>query len=223
MRKAPLNSKGFGLVAVLLVVVVLAVIGGSGAYVYHKNHKAKASPSTTSTTQTGKTTKTPPKTTPDPYAGWKQYCSTQEKSCFKYPANWATKDVGAVDPAGDGLQLTSPNGTVIWFQSAVSGLGGACDPSTPHVYIHTVVAEPKVSGLYLVESGTQAAINHVGLVNATNGQQPQTGDTGSCIAATTFASHHDPSTYSWFESNGTNNFKLTDLSTAELILKSYTY
>lgn len=220
MRKTRLNTSGFGFVGVLLVLVVLAVIGGVGTYVYHKNHKAKTATSTSkSSSNTQHNTPTPV----DPYIGWKKYCSPQEKSCFKYPANWTTKDVGATDPAGDGLQLTSPNGTVIWFQSAVSGLGGACEPSTPHIYIHTVVAEPNVPGLYLVESGTQTAVNHVGLVNGSNGQQPQAGDTGSCINATTFASHHDPSTYSWFESNGTSNFKLADLSTAELILKSYTY
>jgi hypothetical protein len=89
------------------------------------------------------------------------------------------------------VQLTSPSGTVIWFQSAVSGLGGARQPSTPDVLIHKVIPEPKVADLYIVEPGTQGTINHIGLVNGPNGQAPKTGDTGSCVSATTFTSKHD--------------------------------
>lgn len=227
MRKAPLNTKGFGLVAVLLVVVVLAIISGSGAYVYHKNHKTKTATTTASASKSSSSTqnKTPTPKPVDPYVGWKQYCSAQEKSCFKYPADWTTKDVGATDPAGDGLQITSPSGTIILFQSTIDGLGGACQPSTPDVFIHKVMAQPNVSNLYIIESGTKdGATNHISLANGSaSGQAPKVGDTGSCVPYTTFTSHHDASTYAWFESNGISNFKLSDLSTAELILKSYTY
>lgn len=38
-----LNSKGFGHLALLLVIVVAAVVVGSGVVVYSKNHKAHAS------------------------------------------------------------------------------------------------------------------------------------------------------------------------------------
>jgi hypothetical protein len=41
MHKKPLNSKGFGLVEVLLVVVALVVVAAGGIYVYHQDHKAK--------------------------------------------------------------------------------------------------------------------------------------------------------------------------------------
>jgi hypothetical protein len=134
-----------------------------------------------------------------------------------------TKNIGAVDPTGDGIQLTSPSGTVIWFQSAVSGLGGTCQSTTPDVFIHKVIAEPKVPNLYIVESGSQSAIDHIGLMNGVNGQAPKTGDTGSCVSETTFTTKHDASTDAWFESNGPSSLQETDLSTAELILESYTY
>jgi hypothetical protein len=225
MRHISLNNKGFAPLLLLVGVVAVLVVGGGGVYVYHQNHKAKApvSSSTSTGSKTTSTTSTKSTAASDPYAGWKQYCSAQEKSCFKYPADWTTKNVGAVDPAGDGIQLTSPGGTVIWFQSAVSGLGGACQPGTPDVYIQKVIAEPHVSNLYVVESGTQSTTNHIGLVNGTNGKAPQTGDTSSCISATTFTSEHDPSVYAWLESNGVDNLKAADLSTAELVLESYTY
>ena len=225
MRKVIRNNKGFALVELLIILVVLVALGGIGAYAYHRSHDTKKVSSTATSSKTSAQTdkKKGTTTTPDPYAGWKQYCSAQEKSCFEYPADWTTKDVGAVDPAGDGLQMTSPSGTVIWFQSAVSGLGGACQPSTPDVFNHKVIAAPKVTGLYIVESGTENATNHIGLVDSSNGQVPKTGDTGSCNSATTFTSKHDPSVYAWLESNGTSSFKLSDLSTAELILESYSY
>ena len=224
MPKLLPNTKGFGLIAVLAIVVVVAVLGSTGAYVYHHDHKAKTvTKATSASTSKSSTTPAKPVAAVDPYAGWKQYCSAQEKSCFEYPADWTTKDVGAADPAGDGLQITSPNGTVIWFQSAVSGLGGACQPSTPDVFNHKVIPAPKVTGLYIVESGTESVVNHIGLVDATNGQAPATGDTGSCISATTFTSKHDPSMDAWFESNGTSNFNVSDLSAAELIMESYSY
>jgi Tfp pilus assembly major pilin PilA len=220
MPKNSLNTKGFGLIGVLVLIVALAVVAGGGVYVYHQNHKAKTTASTTTshTSTSGKTS-----TATDPYAGWSQYCSAQEKSCFKYPTTWTTKNVGAVDPTGDGIQLTSPNGTVIWFQSAVSGLGGACQPGTPDVFNHKVIPAPHVANLYIVESGSQSTINHIGLVDGSNGKGPQTGDTGSCVGTTTFTSKHDSSVYAWLESNGTDNLKANDLSTAELILQSYNY
>ena len=223
------HAKGFGLVGLLVIIVVLMAISGAGVYVYHQDHKVKTATTTATSSkktssQTGKTGSADnSKASTNVYAGWSQYCSAQEKSCFNYPSDWATKNIGAVDPAGDGIQLTSPSGTVIWFQSAVNGLGGECQPGTPDVFIHKVVLEPHVAGLYMIESGTQGTVNHVGLVDATNGQAPTTGDTGSCISETTFPSKHDSSVDAWLESNGVDNLKLNDLSTVELILESYTY
>src|SRR5262249_2986827 len=52
MQKKALNTKGFGLIEVLIVVVVLALVAGGGAYVYHKNHKAKPPVSNSATTKT---------------------------------------------------------------------------------------------------------------------------------------------------------------------------
>ena len=228
MQKSHFNRKGFGLIELLLIVVVLGLIGGVGVYLYHQEHKAvtatiASSTSSKSSAQTSKTSSTTTATSASPYAGWSQYCSAQEKSCFNYPTTWTTKNVGAVDPAGDGIQLTSPSGTMIWFQSAVSGLGGQCQPSAPDVSIYKVIAEPHVANLYVIESGTDGTTTHIGLVNGLNGQAPKLGDTGSCNLSTTFVSKHDPSIDAWLESNGPSSLKASDLSTAELILESYTY
>ena len=219
------RDEGFSAVEAVLIIVIVVLLGVVGWMVY-KNHHKTSTASTAKTTATTPATQSPttvatPTQSADAYAGWKQYCSNQEKSCFKYPADWVAKTATSVDPNGDGLQITSPNGTSLVFNSAVSGLGGACDiTKDPHVYINKVIANPNVSGLYIVEIGDQNNTNHIGLVD---GPTPQTGDTGKCIYYTTFKSHHDPSIDSWLEADTTDAFKTSDLPAAELILKSYTY
>ena len=209
-------------------IIVIALIGGLGWLAYN-NFVAKKAPSAPQG-QPSVSTKTisPPSIVPDPYTGWLQYCSNQEKSCFKYPSTWSTQNAGSVDPKGDGIALTSPSGTLLWFQSTVSGLGGSCDPNTePHVFINKVIDEPHVSNLYIVESayGNNSDINHIGLVNGSSGKAPQTGDTGNCLYYTTFKSEQDKSRNAWFEINGNNSayLKSLDIPTVELILESYTY
>lgn len=207
-----------GIIRVLFAIVIIALIGGVSWMVYDQFVKTAPTPAYSPT---------PPSNTPDPYRGWVKYCSKREQSCFMYPNTWTTQDVGSVDPNGDGISLTSPNGTYLWFQSAVSGLGGRCDPDTdPHMYIDKYIAEPHVSNLYIVETkyGNTGDIIHIGLVNGKEGHAPQTGDVG-CPYYTTFKSHHDPSIDSWFEVNGNSSasLKAADISTVELILESYTY
>lgn len=55
MRKKSLNSKGFGLIAVVIVIAVLVVLGGAGAYVYHRDHRAKTTATTGSTSSNSST------------------------------------------------------------------------------------------------------------------------------------------------------------------------
>lgn len=46
MQKQQLNSKGFGLIAAVIVIAVLIVLGGAGAYVYHRDHEANTATTT---------------------------------------------------------------------------------------------------------------------------------------------------------------------------------
>ena len=130
----------------------------------------------------------------------------------------------ASDPSGDGYQITGPSGASLQFESAVSGLGGACDPSTsPHVFIVKALTEPKVNGLYLLETGNNSTVvKHIGLSDNQAGSMPAVGDTGACIYYTLFKAHHDATINAWFQTNG-NTIAVTDIPTIEKILQSYYY
>ena len=89
------NTKGFGLMSVLLVVLVLAAVGGAGVYAYHRSHRAKPVGTTgQSSTSTYNATTTPkPTPTPvDPYTGWKTYSNTTYGISYKYPSTWMPSD-----------------------------------------------------------------------------------------------------------------------------------
>lgn len=134
MRKASLNTKGFGLVAILLGVVILAVIGGAGAYVYHKNHKTKTS-NTTSSSKGSSGTQNKPPTPVDPYVGWKTATLKYEQATFKYPASWQVSNTskdeagtgGTVTPGSDEAVLTSPSGLTVHIDTGEAGFNNATD------------------------------------------------------------------------------------------------
>lgn len=133
MRKSPLNTKGFGLISVLLAVVVLAIIGGSGAYVYHKNHKAKTS-TTTSSSKSSSSTQNNTPTPVDPYAGWKTGTLGSTGLSLKYPSDWTMTDTAACDGAHL-YTVDAPSSEV--QQSALAGVSR---------YGLTVITNAEVSG-----------------------------------------------------------------------------
>jgi hypothetical protein len=108
MRKKSLNSRGFGLIGVLIAVIVLAAVGGVGVYVYHRDHKAKATTESSNTSSKSSSTTTPPPA--DPYAGWKMYTDSTNHYGFKYPSDWTL----TVDTSqGVSASVRNPAGTVL--------------------------------------------------------------------------------------------------------------
>jgi hypothetical protein len=114
MGKIRKNETGFSAVEIVLVLVIVGLIGVVGYMVYKNQHKTTAPVATTISTKPASTT--PAKTAPaDPYAGWKQYCDTDHKTCFKYPADWAQNEdkVALSDTVNNvGSTVASPNKTV---------------------------------------------------------------------------------------------------------------
>lgn len=221
MSKIKNNRTGFVGVEALLILLVLVLIGVVGWMVYN-NHKTVKTAATTSTTAAAQKTAT----AADPYSGWKQYCSSHEKSCFKYPSSWTFQDNCSSECSDiDNVDVSSAGGTDISFTSSIAGVGGYCDPATtPHVIYTKVEPLASVSGLYLVES-TRADVTDttVGLKDATDGQVPKTGDTGRCLDYLSFTAKNTPNASAWLQGKVPDSAKASDLTTAELVLKSYAY
>lgn len=87
MKNSPLNSKGFGLLGVLVIVLVVAIAGFSGWFIWNKNHDTKKTTDSSNTNGSNKDDNT----TTDPYEGWRTYCETQSKYCFRYPTAWSVE------------------------------------------------------------------------------------------------------------------------------------
>lgn len=212
------NQKGLSHIALPFIILVVAVLGFGGWYVW-KSQKPNDTPQVTVGTQ--------PQTseTVDPYAGWKEYCSAQEKACFKYPPSWTSEVAYASDPNGDGIAITSPDGTTLTFVSTISGLGGYCDPLTePHILYDKVIPLSQADNLYAVEQridGYQERM--IGIIGRTSSSTPAVGDTGGCMGYMTFPSHDRERANVRFYTGNAAVIPQGDAETVNLILQSYHY
>ncbi len=117
MKKSPSDSAGFSAVEGLLILVIVALVGFVGWYVWHsKNSSNKAyngasNVNNTSTAATKKSATAIQQPTADTYAGWKEYCSTAENMCFKYPSDWSLQKVNS--GINEGVIVSDPGKTVL--------------------------------------------------------------------------------------------------------------
>jgi Tfp pilus assembly protein PilE len=97
------NETGFTIIEALLVVLILVVIGAVGYMVYHNDHNTNSTNNTVSKSATSSSKST---TATNPYAGWRQFCSSSGGLCLKYPSNWKLSGSDS-----NGYTITSPSGT----------------------------------------------------------------------------------------------------------------
>ena len=248
--KKTLGSKGFGAVAVFAVLLVLVGIAGVSGYVYHVKHKAQPSTSQRSGQISKKTpiSNTPGTKATDPYAGWQQYCSKLEKSCFKYPADWKTGSFPVADPNGEGFSVTNPSASIsLNFSSVISGLGGGCGDHTDTVISSTIQGLPSTKGIglrtalykdYNPYKATGQTTYRVVLGLTDNLKDEPTGSNAGCMPAPIFQSKNQNGTTVAFtnslkvgfsfqsfdtEAEAQNLMSSADFATAQKILQSYTY
>jgi hypothetical protein len=223
MGKLKNNQKGFTAVEILLTLIFLAIIGAIGVYVAH-NHKTNKSVVTTNSSTPSSTKSTT--TTPNVYAGWKQYCSSNEKACFKYPSTWTFNNrcTPSTDcTGGDNVGVASPNNSQVGFTSYITGRGGDCS-GAPDSYITSVTHLPRVKGLYIVQL-TRADLGDInlGIDDTIHGSVPKTGDTGSCFLYTQFTAKNTPNAGASLNVHVPASAKSSDLNDALLLLKSFYY
>lgn len=184
MKKIQKHTAGFGTVELVLVLIIAALLAGLGWYVWNQN-KDKKTVSNDTSQNTAITTEK--KTATSVYDGWKEYCSLEEKSCFKYPSDWTYSVITGDSPA---TQFKSPAGSIVSWSPAISGIGGGCDPETePHVFINSATPVPAVTGLYVVEYGKSSSTSEdIAIVDSDT--PIKTGDTGDCIYFGLFDAKH---------------------------------
>jgi len=121
MEKNSLNTNGFSVIELLIIVFILAIIGISAfVVVKHNNHKTSTSSGTT--ISSANNTKGA-----DIYSNWKSYCDSTSKFCFKYPANWTLSN-GSNPTAGILQTLENTSSTVsLQYFNALPAIG---EPTT---------------------------------------------------------------------------------------------
>lgn len=96
------NQKGFATPVIIAVIVVIAIIV-AGVLVYRHDHNKSKTINSNTTTPASTGTHTPQVS--NPYAGWKIYCDTTYKYCFRYPSTWmlasTSSQVTVTDPSQD--------------------------------------------------------------------------------------------------------------------------
>lgn len=126
-------QQGFTVIEALIIVLALAVIGFGGYKVY-QNHHDKDKPASAASLKndncvnTG-TTQQCQVSSGSPYAGWKSYTLTHEKTTFKYPNNWILTNDNAQDQNPpidqDAIELKAPDGFIMGISAqAAGGYGG---------------------------------------------------------------------------------------------------
>jgi hypothetical protein len=172
MRK---NQAGLTHLVILLIIVLLAAVGFAGYYVWNqqKNKNPGSAEPAELTLEEAQENEVK-----DIYEGWKEYCSPEEKACFKYPADWT---YAVTDADTTTLTFKSPAGSEFKWVAAIGGLGGGCDADKdPNIFITGATEVANEPDFYAVEYGTNAnQADHIALIYSQNAIA--TGDTGDCI------------------------------------------
>lgn len=198
------RQRGFSVVEALIILLVVSVLGFTGWYVYHTrqtsdNNSGKASNSSNSTAVTHE---------PNPYAGWKIFCSGVTTACFRYDPTWTFAECTPLKVNLQDFQNCAPDGGEMVLlispdkMTMVSWSVAPYDPSAvnqctqgrssyPGVTYTDITQVPNVNDLYYVHvtespNGTTYIgdpkydnNDHLSLVMGINGKQPTVGQAGA--------------------------------------------
>ena len=201
------DQRGMALIfEIVLVAFVLVVVGLAVFSSY--SHKTGISPTPT------------PTSAPSTAAGYTLYTSQHVPGLsFQYPSTW--RAVPSQIPSGDGVSITSPNGTVMWWSSENQIVPTPGCPANETIRATFSAALPSAPGLNLVQydvtdySGTHT---HMGV---TSGPMPAPATLMTCPYLPVFQSHTDANHNLLFGSNGP--VQPADIQAARQILESLKY
>jgi hypothetical protein len=211
---------GLGVVEVIIVLVILALIGVGGWYVWSANQKSQSLVTNSNTTAGNVPV--------DPYAGWKLYCDTTQKVCFKYPADWSMEPRNNGDIVGAIIQ--NPNGSIVVSYLASDTRDGSTMPYYTATLedLSTANAAFKVVGGYTPSTGDivprYKVVDTKFVIGLTAGQQTNMVNTARFTNKDGSTGHLEvyPTQTSGFDATKAKAwFTFDDAKTAELIVKSF--
>lgn len=221
------QPRGFSIIEGAIVVALVCVIGALGYFAYTGQQKAVEDKKSNKAEDRAAIS-----TTTDAYAGWEEYCSTIEKSCFRYPSDWKLTKTSAAASGNpefedaDLATVVSPSGTSLVWTSFLWGLGGGCGADTPALDITAVTKNQ--DGLYTISYG-KGKTSNMAIVADLEGKVPAVGKASSCLLYPMIKSK-DGKREMWLMASGLADnsgniasIPAADQATLNKILASYSY
>lgn len=197
------TQSGFGVVGIVIVIVVLGIIGGLGWVAYNnfvQKPAVESHPSVTSSTSQQSNTQV---ATPNPYSGWKTFCSSMTNACFKYDPHWTFAECAPMQvnmqefqncPSPESVAVVSADKTarISWYVDPYEANKNSCT-SVSQTY-SDITRVPGVDNLYFVNAKVNGSTNYdyvdsLSIVKSDNGQQPTPSQPGTpCISNDSFIS-----------------------------------
>ena len=189
------RQQGFGVIEILLLIGIVGLIGFVGWYVWDSNQRANQSYNSADISSVLSTSKkagsaSSKSVSADVYAGWKTFCSSVIKGCFKYDPNWIFAQCAPVEINAhpyfqdcatiEDVQLISPSKTasINWYlMDSIDPTVKQCVNDPSKVSYSGIEQVPNIDNLYYVnikdEQNIQGGyLSRLTLRNGNNGQVP---------------------------------------------------
>ncbi len=125
-----LNTKGFGVVELILIIVIFGLIGGVGYYVYNSQKETNTLSGNSDSDNAKKS---------DENSNIKLYADEYAGYTIEYPVSWQVETSSEYSEIGQSevstTKLTSATGLTLTFEHNFGGRGGDCPPGpndSPH-------------------------------------------------------------------------------------------
>lgn len=159
----------------------------------------------------------------------KEYCSSFEKACFTYPNSWTFTNSST--PEREIVELASPNGTRIAWETHVAMTPQTCEESAPHAFLTALSWVDNASSHARAYLGTELfKYKLIGLEGSDEATKDDRGlyllgDLGVCFEQynLTFKSKQDSSVELAFRTKGTDLIHTADIPILEQIFKTLHY
>ena len=143
------QEQGFSLIEIIMAMVIIGLIGAvAWLYVQNVSKESESKDAVTSKVSQVKNDTETIKSDSDQKVVEvlnKEFCTEIEKICVNYPDTWTVESIRTDSTYGkktaDLVTFYIGNTAVMYINSMIDGIGGACDPDKPYGKVHSIKAE----------------------------------------------------------------------------------